>query len=138
MADIRVIRVIENKDGTFGVLVVGDTPIGVTLELPWRDNEPFKSCIPSGSYTCRRVMSMHHGEVFEVQGVPGRSDILIHKGNLSDDTEGCILVGEEFGVLSGRPGILRSGAAFNELMSRLYNKDEITMEVQYCNGSNVA
>jgi hypothetical protein len=51
--------------------------------------------------------------------VPGRSEILIHKGNLSSDSKGCIIVGEEFGTLNGRVAVLSSGKAFDEFMSRL-------------------
>ena len=133
MTVVKVVRVVENKDGTFGVLIHGATPIGVTLELPWRDNRPFESCIPAGKYICKRTSTPHHGEVFEVQDVPDRSAILIHKGNLTQDTAGCILVGEEFGVLEGKAGILRSGAAFDEFMSRLEGQNEFLLEVQYCN-----
>lgn len=65
-----------------------------TLEPAWKDNQPKVSCIPPGTYTCKRVYSEKHGETFEVRGVPGRAGILFHAGNSAiKDTQGCILLG---------------------------------------------
>lgn len=65
-----------------------------TLELPWKNNQPQVSCIPAGTYTCRRVNSPKFGDTFEVCGVPERSGILFHAGNYAPkDTRGCILLG---------------------------------------------
>ena len=132
MKVMAIIRVVENKYGTFGVLLHGVTPIALTLELPWRDNKPNESCIPEGSYYCSRVNTPKHGEVFLVKNVPDRSAILIHKGNVVEDTEGCILVGEEFGVLQGKTGILHSGDAFDEMMWRLRGVDEFKLKIRSC------
>ena len=68
-----------------------------TLELPYLNNKKNISCIPPGEYFVRKHDSPMFGKVFHVFEVPGRSEILIHKGNYSSsDTEGCILVGKEF------------------------------------------
>ncbi|MCS7003802.1 MAG: DUF5675 family protein [Cytophagales bacterium] len=74
-----------------------------TLELPWRDNQPKISCIPTGNY--RAVFRGanegsgkygNHYRIFQADGVsevPGRSFILIHHGNTFWDIKGCILIG---------------------------------------------
>lgn len=77
---------------TLGVLTCAQRT-WVTLELPWRDNEPFKSCIPDGRYDVRRKSSRRFGETWEVLNVSRREAILFHAGNTTKDTEGCILIG---------------------------------------------
>lgn len=119
--NITLIRNIYTEAGTFGVLVYEKRPFAVTLENPWYDNEPFKSCIPSGQYTATRCRnsaeynfkdSPRYGDTFVVDQVEGRSKILFHVGNLEENTEGCILVGSYFGMLAGKPAVLNSGKAF--------------------------
>lgn len=65
-----------------------------TLELPWLDNEPQKSCIPPGTYKVVDRYSPKYGNHFHVLNVPGRSYILIHVGNYYTEIRGCILVGQ--------------------------------------------
>ena len=113
---MKLVRVARNLCATYGVLVQGDIPFAVTLERPWLDNKKGESCIPAGDYYCKRVDSPTFGNTFEVAGVPGRSAILFHKGNLEDDTHGCILVGESFNPILGRPGIAASKEGFAEFL----------------------
>jgi hypothetical protein len=98
------------------VLIQGTIPFAVTLERPWRDNRRNESCIPSGIYQCRKVNSPKFGPTFEVCDVPGRTAILFHKGNLQDDSHGCILIGEAFNPVTGRPGITASKEGFAEFL----------------------
>ncbi len=64
-----------------------------TLENPWLDNERYISCIPKGTYTCKRVDSPKYNDTFEVMDVEGRDHILFHHGNWERNTMGCILLG---------------------------------------------
>lgn len=114
---MKLVRVAQNSEATYGVLIQGSVPFAVTLERPWRDNKVGESCIPAGSYQCKRVNSPTFGPTFEVSNVPGRTEILFHKGNLSDDTHGCILIGESFNPVVGRPGITASKEGFAEFLS---------------------
>ncbi|MAH50268.1 hypothetical protein CMI37_30890 [Candidatus Pacearchaeota archaeon] len=120
-------RVAFLDDETFGVLLAGKTPFCLTLELPWKDNLKNKSCIPKGDYSCRAIMSNRFGKTFEVLNVPGRSNILFHKGNISDDSRGCIILGEQFEPLKGENAVLSSGEAFREFMIRTENVDEFNL-----------
>lgn len=126
---MKLIRVAHSTEATYGVLVWGRIPFAVTLELPWRGNEPNNSCIPHGVYQCNRVQSPKFGDTFEVTNVPGRSHILFHKGNLWDDTQGCILVGESFNRVTGKPGITSSKEGFEEFMSLCRNTDAFQLEI---------
>jgi hypothetical protein len=126
MTDLILRRVAIPEDATFGVLIRVDTavPFAVTLEREadgWsnRKSTPTRAgaCIPAGTYTCQRVQSPKFGNTFEVTGVPGRSHILFHKGNLADDSRGCILVGEAFNPVGGVDGITASKEGFTEFLA---------------------
>ena len=112
---VRLIRLRSGEDFIGGVLVVRGEVVAQTLELPWLGNRRRVSCIPCGEYVMERIESPKFGEVYEIQGVENRSEILIHKGNNVDDTSGCILVG------SSRVGgdLYGSRVAFDDMMRLL-------------------
>src|SRR5690349_801135 len=116
---MKLVRVSKATSATYGVLLQGDIPFAVTLERPWQNNEQGVSCIPAGEYQCQRVNSPKFGDTFEVMNVPNRSAILFHKGIIDDDSHGCILVGEAFNQVLGKPGITGSGDGFAEFLSLL-------------------
>ena len=126
---MKLVRVSRGDTATYGVLLQGVIPFAVTLERPWLDNKPNESCIPAGQYVCSRVESPHFGNTFEVTNVPGRSHILFHKGNVSTESEGCILVGEAFNQVLGKPGITQSGEGFAEFLSLLRMTERFPLEI---------
>lgn len=67
-----------------------------TLELPWVNNEPFVSRIPSGLYEVHKRESDTYGSHWHIRDVPDRTFILIHHGNFHRDTEGCVCVGRDY------------------------------------------
>ena len=107
----------------------GQVPFAVTLERPWEDNKTDVSCIPSGRYTCRRVLSQWFGETFEIAAVPGRSHVLFHKGNTIHDTRGCICVAEEFGGTMENPTVVSSERGYRELMQLVSGLYEFTLMI---------
>ncbi|MBI9081406.1 MAG: hypothetical protein JEY79_16895 [Pseudodesulfovibrio sp.] len=115
---VKMIRLEKGVDGTFGVLRLDGGVFCVTLEPPDRNNEANISCIPAGTYICRRVESPGFGSTFEIRDVPGRSHILFHKGNVSADTKGCVLLGRYFGFSGDGRGVMQSGSAFREFLER--------------------
>lgn len=143
MAKLKAVLTREESadTGTFGTLVVfmGDARLYTchTGELPWRDNEAGVSCIPEGEYSCCHYSSEKYPDNYLVRDVPGRDAILIHTGNFcgdrsqgyKSDVEGCILVGEELGVLDGQKAILKSRAAMADLRDAV-GKDAFTLVVQ--------
>ena len=66
-----------------------------SMELPWKDNKSFISCIPEGSYKCEITSSPTYGVVFEVKGVKDRSHVLIHPLNYVTQSEACIGLGKK-------------------------------------------
>lgn len=128
--NLRLIRISYLDKMTFGVLLAGKTPFCLTLELPWLENKRSVSCIPQGHYLCKRVDSPKFGDTFEVTNVPERSYILFHKGNLAEDTHGCILVGEQYEPLGGENAVVASGKAFKEFHSRLHDVDEFVLFIE--------
>ncbi len=96
MKKVRIVRLESTEQGVRGVLYVDSRLKCVTFEDPWKENAPNVSCIPTGTYRCKRVLSPKFGPTFEVEGVPGRSLIRFHGGLDQSHTEGCILVGMWF------------------------------------------
>jgi hypothetical protein len=119
MIELVLLRVGSSEQGTFGVLRHGQVPFALTLEDPWNDNQVRLSCIPAGHYVCQGVLSPKFGMTYEVKDVPGRSHILFHAGNTIEDTQGCILVGEEFAGTWMEPILAHSKRGFAELLSYL-------------------
>lgn len=117
MRQIRLVRVASNPDeGTFGSWVVDGQPMAVTVEPYKMDNATNVSCIPTGQYIIKRRYSDKYKNHFIVTNVGGRSYILIHWGNTDGDTQGCIILGESFGVINGQWAVVSSKVAFNEFM----------------------
>lgn len=113
------------QEGAFGVLLSNGIPFAVTLQPTDQD---LKTKIPPGSWRCTRSFFYRGGyPSFEIL-VPGHSRLLFHRGNLEDDSDGCVLVAESFGQLRGRAAVLDSAAGFAELMRRAY-QDEFMLEV---------
>lgn len=131
-----LIRGPSSPQGTFGLLSAPGMVVR-TAELPWRDNAPQVSCIPVGTYECRWVKSPRFGYVYQVTGVPGRGNILIHAGNFVGDSSqglrtnshGCILPCKRRGVIEGQQAGLLSGPAVSELVKR-FNKQPFTLEIK--------
>ena len=125
----------ETSDhGTLGRLRLGaDEALLHAIEPPWRDNRRNVSCIPAGRYLCVPHVSPRFGRCLLVSGVPGRSHILFHAGNVGGDrslglhthTHGCLLPGLRRGGLvvaadGGRrrqKAVLASRTALRHLMA---------------------
>lgn len=79
---------------TLGRLILDGTVL-YTIERPWLDNQPFKSCIPEGVYKVESYSSPKYPDVWEIKDVPERTHILIHAANYAKDVQGCIGPGME-------------------------------------------
>ena len=118
-------RQTHSDQGTFGNLTIAPE-VWCTGELPWRNNEKGKSCIPAGKYFVRPYHDEKHGDCLRFDDVQSREGILIHAGNtcgdidkgLISDTEGCILVGKQFGMFNGQKAVLYSKMALKEILSK--------------------
>lgn len=89
--ELTLLRTYYPTGGTNGVIMHNEKPLCYTIELPWRNNQNNKSCIPEGKYQLKRFKSSKHGNVLEVMNVPNRTAILIHKANYAEkELKGCI------------------------------------------------
>ncbi len=116
-------------------------PFALTVEPPWKNNTPFISCIPAGRYLCKRYHSPQYEHTFIISNVLGRTYCLFHWGNWGGphggkeigDTQGCVVVGEEFGMLDGVPALLSSKRGFREFLERTKGIDEFHLDIKdYC------
>jgi hypothetical protein len=129
MRTAKLTRLETGDHGTFGRLVTDSGFSCATGELPWRDNERKRSCIPAGVYRCTWRKSSNFGWCYHVEGVAvpwhpdWRTEILIHVGNYCGDKAlgfradvlGCILVGTATGYLDEQRALVQSKRAFHEL-----------------------
>ena len=101
--------------GVIGALTTLRGPCLSTLELPWRNNRDFNSCILAGEYVAvpRIATKKFPYQHFILRAVPERDYILIHSGNYPRDTEGCILVGMT--ADAKRPAVWNSRRALRKL-----------------------
>jgi hypothetical protein len=132
---LLLIRICSGEAGTFGVLKWSHelAPFALTLEDPWRNNTPFVSCIPSGHYVCKPIRSPAHGPTFEVQDVENRTHILFHKGNTHVDTQGCVLIGEQYEFLDGIPSVNSSRKGYTEWWETAKLLEEFMLEISWVN-----
>ncbi len=132
MVVYQMVRFQSNQFGTFSLLTLQSGKTLIIGELPWKDNRPNLSCIPKNEYVCRRIISPKFGEVYKVDNVPNRTNILIHAANFVGDTEkrlksdvlGCLAPGKRMGTLSlanktGQLAVLASGDALRELLAEV-------------------
>lgn len=110
-----------------GTLKIGDFECK-TLELPWDDNLPNKSCIPvkKTPYLCKRVSSPKFDDTFQVANVEGRKHILFHAGNFPANTTGCVLLGMQ---VNENNNLVRSRDAVKAFLGELQGYNEFTLTI---------
>lgn len=129
MALLTLLRVGVDETGAYGVLRQGQVPFAVTLERTYTVDGLQIVKIPPGHYECRRTRyEKGKYDTYEIM-VPGHSRMLFHKLNVETESEGCVGVAEEFGLLHGDPAILRASHGFEEFMQRTGGRDRWVLEV---------
>lgn len=131
MKEMTILRFPCTEFGTFGVFLDGDLPFCLTLERLWLGNQKNISCFPGGDYVCKRIDSPKFGNTFEVTNIPDRTACLFHKGNLDDDSHGCVILGEQYETVLGSYGVVSSGKAFEEFLDRTKDVDEFLLHVRW-------
>lgn len=131
-----LVRAPGRDQGTLGVLLAPGGFRCHVMELPDRDNRSNISRIPPGEYSVTWHTSPKFGQCYWVRGVPGRSAILIHPGNLAGDVAkgfkthswGCILLGKYRGQLNGQAAVLSSRPAVRGFTDAM-NREPFTLKV---------
>jgi len=78
-----------------------------------------------------RSSSGKYKNVYHVQGVEGRTAILIHNGNTTDHTRGCILVGMSMGILANKQAVLNSRTALTKFVNSMNQENFMLKVVNY-------
>ena len=104
-----------------------------TLEPTWRNYKggelkvPRKSAVPEGTYPVVVTKSKKFGKYLPLLvGVPGFKGVRIHSGNTVNDTEGCILVGQN--LIKGK--VLLSRLTLEKLMRLIENEKRIFLTIK--------
>ena len=123
--DLLLYRYASDDQGTPGLLVFPGYQNLWTIELPWRDNEPWFSCIPVEDYWIEKYWSEKYlAWCFRVLEVKSREDISLHRANFAGDVRkgfrsdlsGCIAPGLRPGTLAGQRAVLSSKLAMAEML----------------------
>ena len=110
-----------------------------SLELPWRDNQPNISCLPTGVYFVRWTYSNHFRRFMYAieEQIPNRGGFRIHSGNfagdkakgLRSDSLGCPLLGYQMGRLDKQRAVLVSRPAVADFVTFM-GMQPFTLEIQ--------
>jgi hypothetical protein len=104
--------------GTNGQLYIDNSFLCHTIELPWKNNLPQKSCIPEGMYILSKRWSPKHKWHIEIEDVKDRSLILFHPANDAlTELRGCIA---PVTTITGEGKGSRSRDAFNKLLVEVF------------------
>lgn len=131
---LKIARLSPADAPQIGMLLIDGIPRMITLELPEKFNATQVSCIPEGTYVCKRVHNrntsggMFIATTFEVTNVPGRAGILFHVGNTSKDTHGCILLGTR--IAPSGFAILQSREAFGLFLKATEEANNFTLVIE--------
>ena len=134
MKTLTLTRIAKRADYTIGRLEdKNGIKICDTLEPTWRDYKggelkvPRKSAVPEGTYPVVVTKSKKFGKYLPLLvGVPGFEGIRIHSGNTVNDTEGCILVGQN--LIKGK--VLLSRLTLEKLMRLIENEKRIFLTIK--------
>lgn len=160
--NLELIRHAYLPQATLGLLRLNDSLSIATLEEPWRrdpdgaggqrrEGELHESCIPDGRYQIVPHDSQKHGSVYALVNptlgvyrwpgdIPtaqkwGRSAILIHAGNSTDDILGCIAVGMHHGWSGQKPVTYQSRTALGLLQTLLVRDTTHVMTIRPTTGT---
>ena len=135
--DLTLNRLHYENDGIFSTLLDSDgNRIAITLEHAFVqiDMHSVQPILQPGTYTCVRGMHQltHMNtpfETFEITGVEGHTNILFHAGNFNDDSEGCVLLGENMAPYGNEEMVTNSQATFAYFMQLQEGVDTFTLTV---------
>lgn len=139
---MNLIRQPSTPMGTFGDWYKDDgTLLCKTVELPWDDNIPDKSCLPAVPTLFERFISPEHGQVWLAQNTAPRVGCEVHNANFWFQLLGCIGVGDssaplkylgtEYPQYTGRifPAVCNSQKTL--IMLRSYLPERFTLNISW-------
>ena len=142
--EIRINRIASKEDYTIGKLYINgtyfcdtledaDRGLADTMEIDEILENKLKgiTAIPTGKYDVILTFSPRFKRVLPLLlNVKGFEGIRIHPGNTAEDTEGCLLVGEN----KEKGKVINSRATFEKLISVLLGcekkKEKVTITIE--------
>ncbi|MBK7635910.1 MAG: hypothetical protein IPJ13_17725 [Saprospiraceae bacterium] len=107
---------------TDGLIFIKGVLLCRSIELRWANNERNVSCVPEGVYPVAIIQHPKFGECLQINGVKGRSGILVHVANdAQKELRGCIA---PVFSLSGNGKGQYSRLALNYIIENLKNSGE--------------
>jgi hypothetical protein len=116
--NLRLIRKWFSRESTMGEVYIGEDFECYSLEDAIREGPKVygRTAIPEGEYLVAITYSQRfRKEMPLLLNVPGFEGIRIHSGNVAEDTNGCILVGQT----KGQDWIGRSRIAYDLLFAKI-------------------
>ena len=134
---IVVIRHVVKDDYSLGNCIVIDEKGNIvfskkTLERGWRDNQRNVSCIPVGKYVLKQDYSPRFKKyLWEIYGVPNRSECKFHAANYWKQLNGCIALGDNHIDINkdGDPDVTNSRNTMYEFDNVLKGQDELELQI---------
>lgn len=119
-------------DGAYFCDTLEDKDRGLEDNMPIEKimflKKPHITAIPTGTYTVILNYSNRFKRIIPlVMNVKGFAGIRIHAGNTSEDTNGCILVGEN----KAKGKVLNSKETYSRLLERIKSADKVYLTVRY-------
>lgn len=108
--------------------------IAKTFELPFVNNMKSISCIPFDEYRCKKDNTGRH-RYWKILDVKGRMAIEFHVGNYASDSDGCILLGQSWGIMRNEKtgdmelSITSSKDTFKKIIDSKLIPDEFVLKI---------
>lgn len=127
-------RISQDETQTLGLIkLIGSGKVEEypTVELPWKQNTTYVSCIPTGRYKASRLIHDKFKKCLVIHDVPGRTGILMHVANHFHQLRGCIAPGMGFTDIDrdGHVDVLQSRLAINAIYDSL--PDDFIVEINH-------
>ena len=116
---------VKNEDGSVQY-------IGKSLERGWRNNQSRVSCVPPGVYPLKLEYSPRFRKhLWELYGVPNRSECKFHAANYWQQLNGCIAIGNNHKDINGDgdPDVTSSRIAMKRLHYYLSGNNLARVEI---------
>ena len=127
--EVILIRYSDTPVGTRGKVLFRENgkltdPKIHTIEKRWVNNQPRISCIPTGTYDMVLEYSpAFKMDLWEIKGVPNRSETKFHAANRESQLKGCIAPG----LVISPTGVGKSKAALDIMHKILENKKNVKL-----------
>lgn len=126
--------------GRFGTIHINGRKFH-SVEQAWRDNQPFKSCVPYGVYKLVRYRSTRYHDLWALRnpdlGVGVYSGdslryacLFTHIGNFPGNFVGCVGAGDSLGYIDGQLGVGNTGVTTRRVLALMDHEEDHTLIIR--------